>query len=264
MVGSPSVNHVDPTRHLQTQVDYLTNALRSLANKLPFPFSVVYDPSGNGTPPFVNMFSVVNSGWTDANGRQIPTTTIRDATGNAIFFQAPAVATGDVASDWYWALVDASGNGVVVTDGISGKGLAYPFLAISLYPTWNGLGTGGSPGGYSQILASAITSETVMWTGRCGFDSHPAISIDGLWGHASGSSSNVTYRLYVGGALVGSWTQTPANGLVSAKHIFDIHTQVGSLDTVVSLTAQSSASSADSLACQVLGCYLRQTPQAFG
>lgn len=270
MVSNPGPQYHDPTRQHRIELDNARQAIRNTANHIPFPFQVNYDPSGVGTPPFVPMFSVQNSGWLDSSGNQIPVTTMRDAQGNIIFAQAPAATSGSVASSWFWNFQDIHHNQVLATDGLSGYGLAYPYIPVPLYPIWNGLPStvtgGGAPSWntYSQVLASSVTSETALWGGSIGFVSHPAISIRGYWGDAVvGGTVTTTYRLYLSGTLIGSWTQA-SGAFVYAQHTFDIHTFVGRLDQDLSLTIQAAVSSTDTLAIQPFSCWIRQTPAVFG
>lgn len=261
-------SHSDP---LVARVAALERALAALANKTLFSASIgAGGISINGGEIDVNngaaahFFNVGPTGWVDGSGRQISAVTIADYLNNVIFGQVPATTVGNVGTNWFWTMLDSAANQVIATDGLSGVGLAYPFENIAMYPTWNGLGTGGSPGSYSQVAASLITANTAMWTGRIGYVSHPAISIEGIWGKASGTTSAVSYRLLVGSTTFGPWTIAAGGGVVDAIHQFDIHTMVGQLDVPVQVFAQSSVTSADSIACQVLGCHIRQTPAVFG
>lgn len=270
MVATPAIVPGNGEDALLKRVMALEQTVKAIGNKTLFSASIgAGGITINGGQIDVNngagahFFNVSPTGFVDGSGRQISGVTIADYLNNVIFGEAPTTVVGNVATNWYWTMLDAAQNQIIASDGISGRGLAYPFENIAMYPTWNGLGT-STPGSYSQIAASLITANTAMWTGRIGYVSHPAISIEGIWGKASGTTSAVSYRLVVGATTFGPWTIAAGGGAVDAIHQFDIHTMVGSLDVPVQLFAQASITSADSIACQVLGCHIRQTPAVFG
>lgn len=260
MVSSPNVvpgDGRDPNAH---QIKQLRQQLATLAGK---PLTSISVTNANGT----RLFSIANSGYVDSSGNPLVSVTLNDPiSGCPIIRQAPATVTSILSglsqgTNWFWYMEDSNADQVIATDGLSGRGLAYPYLAVPMYPYWNG-GFGSTAGSYATIAASAIASNTVLWEGRIGYVSHPAISVDGTWGRGSGTGAEtITYTLTVNGSSVGTWTAT---GLVVGKHIFDIHTLVGTADATVQLAAQSSISNTDQIACQVLGVHLRQTPPSFG
>lgn len=184
-----------------------------------------------------------------------------DGSGNQIFQiwrpggQAIMATQLDIPSGrYFFAIHDFIGNQIVADDVQTG-GLAKPYLAVPMYPLFTTNVAAGSIIAYNTVNASSITSETALWEGRIPFGSHPRISIDGIWGQGSGSN-NTTFKLYVAGTVVGTWTE---NGTleVARKGPFDISSVFGNESVQVQLKAVSSGTGV--VGCQVFGCYLRQS-----
>lgn len=149
----------------------------------------------------------------------------------------------------FWTLWDRDDRLLMSDDSVGGKGLARPWLPIFLYqqfPQPTGVG-------YAHLDASLITTEQTVWDGRAVI-SHPKITIDGVWGQASGSN-NSSYRLEVNGETVGSWNVGTL--IVAQRGPYDVSDHVGSDFAPVKLFA--SATGTGAVAAQVLGCYLRQS-----
>lgn len=162
----------------------------------------------------------------------------------------------DVASGLdYWAMWDRNNQILVADDVQSGHGLARPYLSIPMYQLFTTNVALGSVVAYNTVDATAIATEKALWEGRIPLGSHPRISIDGVWGQGSGSN-NTTFKLYVAGTSVGTWTE---NGALETarKGPFDITSVIGSESVSVQLKAVSSGTGV--VAAQVFGCYLRQS-----
>lgn len=151
----------------------------------------------------------------------------------------------------FWVFHDISGSAVLSDDAEAGVGLARPWLAVQMHPMLS------EPTGvysYRYVDVTDISSKTRLWRGRA-YVSHPRITIDGVWGQASGSNTT-TYTLEVSGVQVGSWTE--GGGLITGQRgPFDVSDLVGDEFSPVELFANASGSGL--VACQVLGCYLRQS-----
>jgi hypothetical protein len=253
MAGSPQ-----PT-DIGSQLQQLRAHLNALTGKAPNTL-IVQDDETDITYLFVGP----NDYYVDPDGRPITIMEINDYLNNQMFGMSPATVDGNVGTDWFWAWRDRLGNQVLATDGLSGAGLAVPYHNIAMYPYWNGGYTGTpSTSGYATVIASQIASQKAMFEGRIGFVSHPAISVDGLWGRAAGSGAEViTYTVAIDGVAIGSWTA--GGSLVAQAHFFDLSAYVGQLDLSVQLLAQSSVSNSDPIACHIFGVHLRQTPAVFG
>lgn len=249
----------DHYAELANQIDQLNRKIDNIGRRTP---NSLFVQTGAGEV----LVDIGPSGWYDADGNELNSVAIYDPiSGFPLLKQIPATIDGSVGTNWYWAMYDASGNQMVATDGLAGAGMSYPFENVKMYPYWNG-GYTGTPGltGYATVVASQIVgSAKLMWEGRLGYVSHPAISVEGTWGDATGSTSTATYTLMVGGTSVGTWTVAPA-AFGPAKHIFSIASFVGGLDVPVQLYAQASPTSIELIACHILGVHMRQTPTVFG
>jgi hypothetical protein len=155
----------------------------------------------------------------------------------------------------FWAMWDRN-NQILVSDDVqSGHGLARPYLSIPMYQLFTTNVGLGSIVAYNTIDATAITTEKALWEGRIPLGSHPRISVDGVWGQASGAN-NTTFKLKVAGTAVGTWTESGALE-VARKGPFDITSVIGSESIPVQVTAVATGSGA--VGAQVFGCYLRQS-----
>ena len=167
--------------------------------------------------------------------------------------QAILATQQDVASGRYFtAFRDWLGH-IIFSDDIQTGGMATPYLAVPMYPLFTVAAS--SIVSYDTVTPASITTETALWEGRIPLGSHPRIRVDGVWGQASGAN-NTTYKLYVAGNVVGTWTE---NGTleVANKGPFDISGVFGNESITVQLKAVSSGTGL--VAAQVFGCYLRQT-----
>jgi hypothetical protein len=200
---------------------------------------------------------------------------MEDASGNLVAYIGPDPAGGpsqvfqlwrpgshplmvtqqDALSGRYFTAIRDYLDQIIFADDVQTGGMARPYLAVPMYPLFTTNVAAGSIVAYNTVNASAITSETALWEGRIPFGSHPRISIDGTWGQGSGSN-NTTYKLYVAGGLVGTWTE---NGTleIARKGPFDISGVFGNESIQVQLKAVSSGTGV--VAAQVFGCHLRQT-----
>jgi hypothetical protein len=181
----------------------------------------------------------------------------RDGNGDQVFQlwrpggQAILVTQKDITSGrLFFAFRDYLGH-ILMSDDVQTGGLARPWLPVPMYPLFSV--DANSIYFYLTVQAASIASETVLWEGRIPLVSHPRISIDGVWGQATGSNTP-TYKLYVGGVNVGTWTPGFGTGVHGP---FDISSQLDSTDVVVQLKA--SATGTGKVAAQVLGCYMRQS-----
>lgn len=253
MVASPQPQ--DTESRLRRTEQALANLTRKVPNSL-----LVQTGAGQV------LVDIGPSGFVDANGNQLNSVTIRDPiSGFPILQQSPATITDNPdgtqqGDDWFWRMDDRAGNRVVATDGLSGVGLALPYVNVELVPYWTG-NQSATPGtsGYRTVTASIVAAAPVLcYEGRLGYVSHPALSIDGIWGRATGTGAEViTYTLVVAGTTVGSWNET---ALIEERHTFDVSDFVAQKDLPVQLLMKSSISNTDTLACHPLGCFLRQTP----
>lgn len=184
-----------------------------------------------------------------------------DGSGNQIFQlwrpggQAILATQLDVSSGRYFTAIHDWLGHQIFADDVQTGGLARPYLAVPMYPLFTTNVAAGSVVGYNTVNVTAITSETTLWEGRIPYGSHPRISIDGVWGQGSGSN-NTTFKLYVGGVAVGTWTE---NGVieVARKGPFDISAVFGNESVQVQLKATSSGTGV--VGAQVFGCHLRQS-----
>lgn len=212
MVASPGIGRADPTQALQQQINDLKTQIVNLANKTLYSASI---GAGGLTVQAGGTINLPLGG------------TIRDANGNIIFS----------------------------ADQHNGQRLSTPFLAIPMWPRWCP-GAAGGPGFQSStsvgdwtMAASACTSEVTLWEGRIPQVLHPQIAAVGAFGRASGTTSVPTYRLYVVGSLVATWSQTGYGGGSSGQANITAVTGFGSENVQVTLTMQANVSSSDQLAC---------------
>lgn len=153
----------------------------------------------------------------------------------------------------FWALTDTDENILVSDDAVSGTGLARPWLPVPLYPQFVPSTPAAGISGSWAISASEISTEKTLWEGRASV-SHPYIEIDGDWGHASGTG-NITYRLYLGFTLVGTWVET--GGVTARRGPYSVGGEFGNDWVQVRVTAQTGGTG--EVWCAPNGCYLRQT-----
>lgn len=207
-------------------------------------FLRVRDPQGD---ELFYVGALSNAPLPDGTAQQA--TIIRDDAGTARFYiWDPDPESNDYRQ--FVAICDYAGNIVISDDVNAGKGLARPWLPVPLYPLF-GM-TASEVVGYATLDAADLTGGPVIWEGRATI-SHPWITVYGTWGQASGSN-DTTYRLFVDGTEVGSWSpgfETTTRGP------FDVSDYVGSDWVSVQLTATSSGDGL--VAVQLYGCYLQQS-----
>lgn len=154
----------------------------------------------------------------------------------------------------FWALTDNNDRIIVSDDAETGTGLARPWLPVPLFPQFVPSTPAPGVSGAWAISATEIATEKTLWEARASI-SHPYIEIDGTWGHASGTG-NITYRLYVGGSVVGTWVETA--GVTARRGPYQVGAAFGNDWHPVRVTAQTGGTG--EVWCAPLGCYLRQTP----
>ena len=264
MVANPGRVPGDGRDPALAQIAELRKQLAALTNKSLYSASVgkgglTIEGGGSITMTSPTGAKVLLIGPGDANhadGSPQQIAFISDELGHERILVAD-IGSPAVAGNQRVFIYDAGGRETLSQDLNGGQ--ARPWYNVPLYPYFTSPpnpGTTGTYFAYANIAQSAITPPVVMWEGRIAYVSHPRISVDGTWGFASGGGS-VTYDLVVGGTSLGSWTVT--SGLtVTQEGPYDISSRLGqsAVPVQVRITA---ASGGAQLACQPLGCYLRQT-----
>lgn len=215
MVAGPQDNS------LPARVARLEQALTNLTSKTLFSASI-----GSGG------LTINNGGGITVNGGKI-------VIGPGGSIQLPAGGT----------ITDAVGNILFSADSLTGQRLSTPFLAIPMVPKWTGgaLQTNTGVGDYT-IPASSVTAETTMWQGFIPQVLHPKIACEGTIGRVTGTTSTPTYRMYVAGTLVGTWSQTAYAFFVTPNFDVTGASVYGGMNAFVTLTIQADVTSADALA----------------
>lgn len=175
-----------PQDNLPARINYLENLIREIARNPNYPFSVV-GPTGT------RYFSV------SPGVSGTPVTKIRMGIGGKIY--------------------DGAGNIIFSADQASGQRLSTPFLTVPLSPQWDGgifqaynAGAVTQSLGRYTIVANSVLAETTMWEGMIPQVLHPKMKWSGVVGRATGTTSTPTYKLYVGGVIVKTWSLTaPTN-----------------------------------------------------
>lgn len=236
--GGPRLNTLEAeVRQLKAEVD----ALRNRGGRNSGALSI---KAPNGSTTFA-------SGPTPdqplADGTPQWITAIRDMTGLArlTMWDPNPLVDGFVQALYMW---DHLGQIVWTTD--NNGGWAEPWFSVVMYAKF------APPAGVYQYMNTPTNvAEQTLWTGIVPYVSHPRIAISGLWGQASGSNST-RYRLKLGGVTLASWD---VGGLTNdTRGPFDIASMVNDRDVSIDLTAQTLSGSGN-YACQINGCYLRQT-----
>lgn len=249
----------DHYAELANQIDQLNRKIDNIGRRTP---NSLFVQTGAGEV----LVDIGPSGWYDVDGNELNSVSIFDPiSGHGLLKQFPATIDGNVGTDWYWAMCDAQGNNVVATDGIAGVGLAQPYIPVCMSMRW----TGGpfrtaTATGSAAAVASSIVGMGVLWEGRIGYVSHPALLIDGTWGDIDNAGITPTYAVTVSGIPVGTWTGP--GGQAGAQHIFDVRQFVGheSAPVQISVTSTGGAPTTDRIACDVLGVHLSQSPAVWG
>ena len=183
---------------------------------------------------------------------------------------APQVGTVllDDAGHWRLALVDLESPSTpgrqvlvywdqstrIVFSGDEQGGLATPWLSVPMTPKFTP--PANSVFQYFSIgtSASGMAQGVQLAEGRIPFVSHPRLTIDGMWGQASGTAVP-TYSLQVGSLPPLTWSQTAV--LASQQGPIDVSSLLTQTGVPVSLTVTWTGSGA--IACHPYGCYLRQS-----
>lgn len=147
------------------------------------------------------------------------------------------------------AIKDGVGNIIFSADASTGQRLSTPFLAIPMTAMWDGndgaaFRTGGSTGGY-VFQAAHCTTETTLWRGIIPQIVHPRVCYNIDVGRLTGTTSTPTYRLYINGNLVDTFSTT-AVGLYSCpfRDITGI-TGFGTGNVSFNVTVQANVTSTD-------------------
>lgn len=150
---------------------------------------------------------------------------------------------------------------LVFTTDVNG-GQAVPWFNVPLYPYFSPAGQDPSFNGawndYAAINTGAIgmAPGNIMWEGRIPYATHPMVSIDGIWGNAGGSVSDIEYALVVGDTTIGTWTRSSIT--TETVGPWDISNLLSQTQVPVQVVVTDWTGSG-LIACQPLGCYLRQT-----
>jgi hypothetical protein len=158
------------------------------------------------------------------------------------------------------ALFDGvQGNPVLNTSPFGG--LREPRLAVPLYQMWRDPSAGsGTPGQWARIAGTALNAAApgnLLWEGRIPKITHTHMTVDGVWGRASGSSASTTYSVSILGTVRHTWT---AGGLEVSQQTFPVVTGVGDESASVQLFARTTTPSTDLVSAGVLGCWMRGAP----
>lgn len=169
---------------------------------------------------------------------------INDVARFAVYDPAP-LSGGYIQTIWFW-----DHNGTPIWTGDNNGGWAEPWLPIHMYAKF------ATAVGTFQYMNKAVNgAEEQLWEGRVGYTSHTRLQVDGTWGQASGTNTT-RYRMKVNGTTIGTWD---IGGLESSiKGPFVSPVGVGTKNSGIEITAQT-LSGTGNFACQVLGCYQRQT-----
>lgn len=146
-------------------------------------------------------------------------------------------------------ITDAVGNILFSADSLTGQRLSTPFLAIPMVPKWTGgaFQTNTGVGDYT-IPASSVTTETTMWQGFIPQTLHPKVACECTIGRVTGTTSTPTYRMYVAGTLVGTWSQTAYGFFATPNYDITGASVYGVTNAFVTLSIQADVTSADALA----------------
>lgn len=143
-------------------------------------------------------------------------------------------------------ILDEVNNIIVSADNLTGVGLSSPFVDVAMHQNWPPTFPGGVS--YPCIVASACTAETQLWLGEIPELVWPQIRFSLLLGRAGGSTSNPTYRYYINGTLVATYTN-PAFANYQFSQIVltpdGLALAFGLQGIQVSITVQASVSNTD-------------------
>lgn len=156
-----------------------------------------------------------------------------------------------------WALHDLTGRLVLSADGETGQGIAEPWIAVPGEPKCFPTAFLDSAGTDNTLPISAITSESTVWEGRIGKVSHPKIQVDWIGGRVTGTTGVPTYRFYVGGDLLDTWSHTAYQAMLHGP--YDITDKIGQQNVSVQVRAQGTGTGTDRVAVQMNGVWQRQT-----
>jgi len=155
---------------------------------------------------------------------------------------------------------DGAGNILFSADGSTGQRMSTPFLSVPMVPNWAGGGIRNAGDGIGEYLitASNVTAETELWKGIIPQALHPNIAMRCVIGRASGATSTPTYRFYVNGTLVDTFSTATFSVFDTGQlDIFNNGATVfGTGPVGVSFTIQASVTSADQLVCTCVGVFM--------
>lgn len=197
----------------------------------------------------------------DGSPQRVPLMTDEQGNWRAAIWDPNTPSTQATQQWWMW---DHLGNQFLTGD--KNGGWATPWLQVPMYPRFQAAtsvtpSTTGTPYGYASISTSAsgMAQNQLLWEGRIPYVSHPRISVDGVWGPASGTVVP-TYTLKVSGSSVGTWsytTLTTGAQPVAPINSWDISSLLGRTQIQVQITVAWTSTGV--IAADVLGVYLRQT-----
>jgi hypothetical protein len=152
---------------------------------------------------------------------------------------------------------DAAGNIIFSADSLTGQRLSTPFLPVPMTPMWDGndgatFRSGGSTGGYA-FQAQHCTTETTLWRGFIPQVVHPGVFYNIDVGRLTGATSTPTYRLYINGHLVDTFSTTSNTFYSSPFRDITSITSFGLTNVSASVTMQANVTSADYFNCTVWG-----------
>lgn len=151
-------------------------------------------------------------------------------------------------------ITDALGNIIFSADSTNGARLSTPFIPVVLYAEFGNRTVGR---GFMTALASDIgTSETQIWEGTIAQVTHSGIHWRFSGGDLSAGTNTTTYRLYVNGVVVDSFSAATSTVHDQAKFAeYIAATPVyGVSGAGIIITAQCTTSNANQIACQLISC----------
>jgi hypothetical protein len=188
-----------------------------------------------------------------SDGSPQPMFAVYDGNGQqrfAVYDPLPAV-DGYVPVVW---VRDHMGRVSITTD--RNGGLAEPWISVPMYPRFFPSAFLDSTSTDPTLPVSACNGNTV-WEGRIGKVSHPRIQYDITAGRVTGSSGVPTYRFFVGGVELDSFSQTAQGGVLRGP--LDISSQLGQTNVPVKITVSATGTGTDRIAAGMYGVWLRQT-----
>lgn len=155
-----------------------------------------------------------------------------------------------------WALHDRTGRLIFSDDGISGQGVAEPWIPVPMYPRAFPNAFLDSTDTDLTLPASACSGGTV-WEGRIGKPSHPKLHLDMVCGRVTGVSGTPTYSLVVSGTTLDTWSATTYAPLTRGP--LDITPYMGQIGTIIQVKISAAGTGTDRVALGMLGVWQRQS-----